>query len=143
MPSGPSGIVYSANELVDADAQLKVVIMGVGAALEKAYPGWGWTIEPANTMIKVAATRCNPTYGFYMSDRSMEGASYPTATVVRLAGELLERFGMPRRGFERSVAQFMERRKLCKHPQGWLIPDLNDKQTSHLRMRERKQQGRV
>jgi|GEM_PF-7038572 len=136
-------VVHDIDDMTDIDAQTKLLIMGVGIALERTYPGWGWMIEPGNSMIKVASARCNPTYGFYMSDRSMEGSSYPRAVVDRLAGELLERFGMPRRGFGSCIAQYTERRTLCKHPHGWLIPDLNDKATSTLRGIERRQQGRI
>ncbi len=115
-------IVNDPNQLLQQ--RMIAAIKDIGDSLEKLYPGWGWLIEPDASVIKVAATRCNPQYGFYLTDRSMRGAGWSKETVMRMAGELLERFGMPRVPFFRASSEYWDAKRRTRHPMGWLLPDM-------------------
>lgn len=141
-------IVQSVADL-QAEAMLKAAIADIGDSLESLYPGWGWMIQlmPAGDgstqALTVVSARLNPSYTLFLTERSMKGGKWPKKTIMRMAGELLERFGMPRVSFRKAVDRYVERKVQCNHPKGWLIPDLQDKDATKLMVRERREQAMV
>lgn len=73
----------------------------VAEALEEHYPGWGWIVYPqGHGCIVVQCAQMMGRWGFDLRPGRGYSASQWKREAIMAGGELLERYGMPRRGFK-------------------------------------------
>ncbi len=73
----------------------------IGAEFVKAYPGHGWEVhvDLKNKICNIFNRHMSPTHGYRWKTEEIRLPSL-TADVVRIGGEILERFGLSRERFE-------------------------------------------
>lgn len=73
----------------------------VAEALEEHYPGWEWIVFPQGPgCIIVQSLKMIGRWGFDLRPGRSYSASMWKREAIMAGGELLERYGMPRRGFK-------------------------------------------
>lgn len=120
----PEGLVDLAEDL-DVHASLKLLCKDIGDYLERTYSGWLWAIQPDEHggVIFIRSFRLHSQLGWMI--RLAEIQNDPHLSMARkAAGELLERFGMPREPFRLAQDAYGAAQR---DPFGELIPDLQDK----------------
>lgn len=140
-PNGePEGEVYRPQDLVGLHASLLLLTKQIGDFLERTYPGWLWGVSPNQTggVITILSGRLHPNYGLTIHIADVQ--SDPELRVVKqFTGQLLERFGMPRKAFWHCLNEYAQ---APRNVMGHLIPDLADKRNNQLMLREKLEQGR-
>lgn len=122
--SEPEGLVSESSQL-SVSAPLEILCRNIGEILVKAYPGWLWAVHPQEKggMVNIRNMHLHGAYGYRLKIGDIQNDPVVlTKTVVNAAGEVLERFGMPRGGF--NADRFAQAKR---DPFGNCIPDLNDK----------------
>ena len=122
--SEPEGLVAESSQL-SVSAPLELLCRSIGEILVKAYPGWLWAVHPQEKggMVNIRNMHLHGAYGYRLKIGEIQNDPIVLSkTVVRAAGEVLERFGMPRGPF--NADRFAQAKR---DPFGNCIPDLNDK----------------
>lgn len=91
------GFVSRAEDVQDAKASTILLMKGIGDALEKHYPGWMWAIQPDDRggVLNIRSLRLSGEWGYVFLLRDIQDDPRHQKA-VRAAGEILERFGVPR-----------------------------------------------
>jgi hypothetical protein len=84
-----------------------VVVRWVGTALERWYPGHAWHVQvhggrkdPSNAVIAIRINALMPAH-MWITRKYRDCLNDPSGIIIRsAAGELLERYGIPRAGFD-------------------------------------------
>lgn len=102
-----------------------ILVKEMGDALEKAYPGWRWMIQPdeRGKIVNIWSLALHDQWGYTVRfvNTSIERAK---KMAIFAGGEILERFGMPRRRFNPMFLRGME-----VGVDGKFMPDAEDKMT--------------
>jgi hypothetical protein len=117
-PGIVTGVTLDEADQLAADVSLA---KDLGDAVAQKYPGYRWYVN-ANIKQGIADVRCGNLhggYGFTLKLTTSYSASQLKADALRLAGELLERFNVSRRG-----ANDTELRTLKRDARGQGIPEL-------------------
>lgn len=73
----------------------------VAEALEEHYPGWEWAVYPQGVgCVIVQSRKMLGRWGFDLRPGKAYSASMWKREAIMAGGELLERYGMPRKGFK-------------------------------------------
>ena len=95
-------------------------------------------IDQNGGIIDIVSGRLHPNYGMRIHIEDLQDD--PERRVLkRLAGQMLERFGMPRKPFHMCIPEYGAARR---NAMGDVIPDLSDKANNQLMMREKIEQRR-
>lgn len=132
--------IYHPGDFAGMHASLVLLLKQVGDLLEKTYPGWLWKLsgDGRNGVIRILSGRLHPNYGVTLHIDKIHND--PRLALVReYAGQLLERFGMPRRPFWLAAPEYRAARR---NVLGYVVPDLQDKRSNQLMLTERREQGR-
>lgn len=117
--------VSSPDQFTEGDANLTVLCKNIGDTLERHYPGWLWAIMPeakGGGVLSIISLRLSGEYGYRFYMNELQGDPKPAMQkVMRGAGEILERFGVPR-GMYRYEDWVNSPRYLAMP-----VPDLSDK----------------
>ena len=111
------------SELLGISASLAIIVKDTADKLEKLYPGWLWTLNPDEFagMLYLYSLRLSGEYGYKMKIGDIENDE-TRGFAMRAGGELLERFGCPRKAFKpRYLADKIQ------DVRGNYIPDQTDK----------------
>ena len=126
--------VASPADLLGISASLAILVKDTADKLEKEFPGWLWTLNPDESagMLYLYSLRLSGEYGFKMRIGDIENDE-TRKFAMRAGGELLERFGCPRKRYRyRYLANKM------KDLRGNYIPDMTDRsQRDQKRERDR------
>lgn len=109
---------------LDSTANTILLVKRIGDTLEKHYPGWAWAVRPEQEhgMIYVNALKLHGSWGLTLRIIDVQ-CDVHLRTVMRLAGELLERFGVPRGRY-----RYNDWVALLKDAHGTALPtDVDDK----------------
>ena len=140
MIGDPEGEVFRPDD-IEAHASLVLLCKRIADFLEREYSGWLWKIQPDQSggVINIFSGRMHSNYGNRIHIEALQDD--PQLRIVKaLAGEMFERFGMPRRPFHLCQAEY---NAAPRNAMGWLIPDLSDKADKELMSTELAEQGRV
>lgn len=80
----------------------------VGEALHAAYPGHAWAVYVEGGVLHIRNLRLSGKWGMAVHVAKLGDATARKAKVIRFAGELLERAGWRRGGFEGQPATHLE-----------------------------------
>lgn len=96
MEGSPEGYVGTPDQLKCSAATI-LLVKGIGDALERHYPGWGWAIQPNERggVLNIRALRLSGEWGYVLLLRKIQDDPRHTEA-IRAAGEILERFRVPR-----------------------------------------------
>lgn len=116
------GGVFDPNKL-NLPASTVLVLKDCGDWLERHYPGWAWALQPNLTgrVINLFSLRCHPKWGVIMHLDKVSEVDTRKIWLPLYAGEILERFGLPRVPFKRALDVYLEK---TKDFEGNLIPDV-------------------
>ena len=92
----PEGFVQRPDDL-QCKATTVLLVKGIGDAPEKRFPGWLWAIQPNERggVLNIRALRLSGEWGYMLLLSELQNdPTYMKA--VRAAGEILERFRVPR-----------------------------------------------
>ena len=135
-PNGsPEGEILNPGEFLE-HSSLVVVAKDGATVLQKHFPGWPWAIQinSKGRMINVFNHALHDTWGYTIRANEVEHGE-TRSVFLRAGGEILERFGLPRRGFD--AAAYMA---LPRDPTNRCIPYINDLEHAQARkaMKKRK-----
>lgn len=123
----PEGIVGKASDLEQVSAPMVVLCKEIADYLVTTYPGWLWGVNPQEFggMVNILNLTLHPVWGYRIKVSAIQNDLHNLAEAKRGAGEILERFGMPRGPFTDRCRELIaaQRRDL----RGNLIPDTSDK----------------
>jgi hypothetical protein len=75
----------------------------VGVKLEQWYPGHPWAVECEQGIVRIQLRiLCPPDWWYVLKLSAINSDPGGKTTVLRAAGEILERYGFARRGFDNS-----------------------------------------
>lgn len=116
------GAVFDPDKL-HLPASTVLVLKDCGDMLERYYPGWGWALQPniVGQVINLFSLRCHPKWGVIMHMDKVSEVDTRKVWLPLYAGEILERFGLPRVPFKKAVDVYLDR---PKDFEGNLIPDV-------------------
>jgi hypothetical protein len=119
----PEGTVHDPRQLRSLPGSLEMVVKDCGDWLERNYPGWAWVLQPNLTgqVVNLFSYRLHSNWAVIMHIDKIQEWDIRQKWLPRYAGELLERFGLPRVSFERARSEYMAK---DRDFQGFLIPDV-------------------
>ena len=122
----PEGVVSNPNDLSSTYHTSSIILVKeVGTHLNKHYPGWAWMVQlnEFGHMIEILNHHLHPTMGYRIR---MEDIMYdPHRRVLKVAGgEILERFGMKRKGLTGENKQLLA--DAPRDAVGNCIPEISD-----------------
>ncbi len=126
--------VLDPKELLDISGSLAILTKDCADRLEKHYPGWLWTINPDENagMMYIYSLRLSGEFGYKMKIADIQDDEN-RKFAIRAGGEILERYGMPRRRYKRSYLKGK-----MQDLRGNYIPDMTDNsQRDQKRQRDR------
>lgn len=128
MPPIPNPAIARAEYVGDVrqlaeHASLEIICKDIGDYLFKTYPGWMWAIRPSQKqgMISIFCLQLSGHYSANIRISDVQNDARLKAA-KRQAGELLERYGMPRGPLDAAKLAMIPR-DFANNP----IPDLGDK----------------
>ena len=112
----PEGLVHDPNSLDNIPGSLVLVIKDCGDYLERKYPGWVWMLQPnlVGRVVNLFSYRCSKEWGIVMHLDKLSEVDDRKKLMTQYCGELLERFGMPRKPFEKCIDHYMSTPKNFK-----------------------------
>lgn len=117
--------VHSPAELLGISAPLAILTKDTADKLEKQYPGWLWSINPDENagVMYIYSLRLSGEYGYTLKIGDIQNDE-TRAFAMRAGGEILERFGCPRKRYRhRYLAHKLQ------DIRGNFMPDLQDHST--------------
>lgn len=120
----PHGIVHSPDEL-DEHASAVLLAKDIANYLEHTYPGWAWAVEtdPRGGIVNLRALKLSGEWGYILKLAWIQDDPVVRRRLVlKAAGEILERYGMPRAGYSYEAWKAGPR-DIAGNPK----PDLSDK----------------
>ncbi len=125
MSRGESTYIIDPGAL-DVSGSLENVTKRAGAALEKKYPGWWWCLNPDEEggVFYIYSLRLSGEWGYVVKIKDMQDT--PAKTAIMAGGEILERYGIRRGKYKRSLLK----NKLVDL-RGNFIPDITDRLSKH------------
>ena len=97
--------------MADADAAAAETFRDIaGETLKQAYPGYYWGVRVLSTqgVMQIVLLSATSRYGFTLKLADIYSASDLSKEVMRAGGEMLERFGLSRKGLNK--AEYMAKR---------------------------------
>jgi len=121
MKRGESTYVLDPKTL-EVSGALENVTKRAGAALEKKYPGWWWCLNPDEEggVFYIYALRLSGEWGYTVKIKEMQDT--PDKTAIMAGGEILERYGIRRGKYKRSLLK-----NKMVDLRGNFIPDITDR----------------
>lgn len=121
MKRGESTYVIDPSTL-DVKGVLENVTKRAGAALEKKYPGWWWCLNPDEWagVFYIYSLRLSGEWGYVVKIKDIQDK--PAKTAIEAGGEILERYGIRRGKYKRSLLK-----NKMKDLRGNFIPDITDR----------------
>lgn len=97
------------SQMSDVSGTLEVVCKDLGDALERAYPGWAWTLMPNEEqgIINLFCIRLSGEFGWVFHIADVQGDDRHKKA-VEAGGHILERYGITRGAYT------PERWKMCR-----------------------------
>ncbi len=124
----PEGIIANPNDFYAGYHGSSILLVkDIGNYLNSYYPGWAWAVQlnEFGHMINITNGHLHPTYGARIR---MEDIMYSPAklqkTVMKEAGEILERFGMDRHGLTTKNLEILA--EALRDAAGNCIPEISD-----------------
>ena len=105
-------------------AAITVLCKQIGDTLETHYPGWLWLVVPdvEGGVLSILSLRLSGEWGYRFRTADISGdAKVASQQIVRAAGEILERFRVPRGTYRYDA--WVDAPKFA----GMCVPGLNDK----------------
>lgn len=127
-PEGkPEGVVNKADDLEQVSASMVILCKEIADHLAKEYPGWLWGVNPQEFggLVNIINFTLHDAWAYRIKVSEIQNDLHNLAAAKQGAGELLERFGMPRGPYNDHCK---ERLKTARRDvRGQLIPDTTDK----------------
>lgn len=120
--AGLTGIVEDPKDLYGVSSNTMLAIKRAADYLEKHYSGWDWVIQPdmRGGIVNLFSGRLSAQFGWILRIQELE-QDYNNTMVKKAAGELLERFGMPRKPYHMCIS---EHKKASRDAYGQVIPEI-------------------
>lgn len=122
----PSGLVTEPGEL-EVSSAMQIICKEIADFLAKTYPGWLWAIHPQEFggLVNIRNLTLHEVWGYRIKVSALQNDLHNLTEAKRGAGEILERFGVPRGPYnDRARRALAERRRDVR---GNFIPDTTDK----------------
>lgn len=121
--AGPTGVVDNPQDLYGVSSNVMMAIKRGADYLEKNYSGWVWQIQPdmRGGIVNILSGRLSSQWGWRLRIQELE-LDYNNSMIKQAAGELLERFNMPRRSFHLCAEEYS---KAPRDSNGQVIPDIS------------------
>lgn len=118
----PEGIVTGPDALKGVDAALVILVKDIAAILERHYPGWLWAVGPDKRggIINIRSLRLSGRWGWLIKTKNIQNDPQ-RKLAVEAGGEILERFGFKRRGYN------LEEWRAAKRYMGGVAMNISDK----------------